>query len=183
MANPELFGANNPDQAYSDMAYEHPLVMDVLVVGPGQLPDFDEMEPTAEELSGIEGGLDDDNWTAEVIVSVPEPPPEDYYKSEKVETRASAAARRQQEELDEDKGYTNWRRLANCRGVDTDLFFPERGASSRAAKEICRACVVREDCLDANIGEKFGIFGGLTERERRHIRRTRIIQRRPSRYN
>ncbi len=68
-----------------------------------------------------------------------------------------------------------WQRLANCLGVDPDLFFPERGASTREAKEVCRGCVVRDDCLDYALanGEKFGIWGGLSERERRRVRRAR----------
>ncbi len=62
-----------------------------------------------------------------------------------------------------------WQTRANCMGVDPDLFFPERGASTREAKEVCRGCVVREDCLEYALanGEKFGIWGGLSERERR----------------
>ncbi|HHC08176.1 MAG TPA: WhiB family transcriptional regulator [Actinobacteria bacterium] len=70
-----------------------------------------------------------------------------------------------------------WQDLANCRGADPDLFFPERGASTRAAKAICRACSVREECLEFAIvsSEKFGIWGGLSERERRRIRRERQI--------
>jgi len=70
-----------------------------------------------------------------------------------------------------------WQRQANCMGVDPDLFFPERGASTREAKEVCRGCVVRADCLEYAItnSEKFGIWGGLSERERRRIRRARSI--------
>ena len=70
-----------------------------------------------------------------------------------------------------------WQRFANCLGVDPDLFFPERGASTREAKDVCRACVVRVDCLEYAItnGEKFGIWGGLSERERRRIRRARAV--------
>jgi WhiB family redox-sensing transcriptional regulator len=70
-----------------------------------------------------------------------------------------------------------WQQYANCLGVDPDLFFPERGASTREAKEVCRGCVVREDCLEYAIvhAEKFGIWGGLSERERRRIRRERSI--------
>jgi len=70
-----------------------------------------------------------------------------------------------------------WQRQANCMGVDPDLFFPERGASTREAKEVCRGCVVREDCLEYAItnSEKFGIWGGLSERERRRIRRARSL--------
>src|ERR1700723_4318498 len=73
-----------------------------------------------------------------------------------------------------------WRAKANCRGVDPELFYPERGASLREAKEVCRGCVVREDCLEyamAN-GEKFGIWGGLSERERRRLPRARAMGRR-----
>jgi WhiB family redox-sensing transcriptional regulator len=68
-----------------------------------------------------------------------------------------------------------WQDDANCLGVDPDLFVPERGASTREAKEVCRGCVVREDCLEFALrnGEKFGIWGGLSERERRRIRRQR----------
>ena len=68
-----------------------------------------------------------------------------------------------------------WQDQANCLGVDPDLFFPERGASTREAKEVCRGCVVRNDCLEFALenGEKFGIWGGLSERERRRLRRQR----------
>jgi len=68
-----------------------------------------------------------------------------------------------------------WQDHANCLGVDPDLFFPERGASTREAKEVCRGCEVRHDCLEFALqnGEKFGIWGGLSERERRRIRRQR----------
>ena len=72
-------------------------------------------------------------------------------------------------------GERRWQEEANCLGVDPDLFFPERGASTREAKEVCRGCVVREQCLEFALqnGEKFGIWGGLSERERRRIRRQR----------
>ncbi len=68
-----------------------------------------------------------------------------------------------------------WQEFANCLGVDSDLFFPERGASTREAKDVCRGCVVREECLEFALGnrEKFGVWGGLSERERRRIRRQR----------
>jgi WhiB family transcriptional regulator, redox-sensing transcriptional regulator len=69
----------------------------------------------------------------------------------------------------------HWQDNANCLGVDPDLFFPERGASTREAKEVCRGCIVRQDCLEYALanGEKFGIWGGLSERERRRLRRAR----------
>lgn len=73
-----------------------------------------------------------------------------------------------------------WQTSANCLGVDPDLFFPERGASTREAKEVCRGCVVQQECLEYALanGEKFGIWGGLSERERRRIRRERAEARR-----
>ena len=74
---------------------------------------------------------------------------------------------------------TDWKDSSNCLGVDPDLFFPERGASTREAKEVCRGCIVRVDCLEYALlnGEKFGIWGGMSERERRRIRRQRALER------
>ncbi len=73
-----------------------------------------------------------------------------------------------------------WQERANCLGVDPDLFFPERGASTREAKGVCNGCEVRLDCLEYALinGEKFGIWGGLSERERRRLRRQRALARR-----
>ncbi|HEY3701765.1 MAG TPA: WhiB family transcriptional regulator [Acidimicrobiales bacterium] len=79
-----------------------------------------------------------------------------------------------------DEGKSGWQAQANCMGVDPDLFFPERGGSTREAKEVCRGCVVREDCLEYALanGEKFGIWGGMSERERRRVRRARALSQR-----
>lgn len=61
---------------------------------------------------------------------------------------------------------------ANCRGVDPGLFFPGRGEPTDAARSVCGACEVVDDCLAyaLHTGERFGIWGGLSERERRRIR-------------
>jgi len=77
-------------------------------------------------------------------------------------------------------GERRWQEEANCLGVDPDLFFPERGASTREAKAVCRSCEVRAECLEYALahGEKFGIWGGLSERERRRVRRQRALERR-----
>jgi len=81
-------------------------------------------------------------------------------------------------EVDEEP--KTWWDFANCLGVEPDLFFPERGASTREAKEVCRGCVVLGDCLEYALdhGEKFGIWGGMSERERRRLRRQRALARR-----
>jgi WhiB family redox-sensing transcriptional regulator len=77
-------------------------------------------------------------------------------------------------------GDKRWQERANCLGVDPDLFFPERGASTREAKSVCGSCEVRLECLEYALvnGEKFGIWGGLSERERRRLRRQRALARR-----
>lgn len=74
----------------------------------------------------------------------------------------------------------SWQPRANCIGVDPDIFFPERGASTKEAKSICAACIVRTDCLEYALenSEKFGIWGGTSERERRRLRRQRAAERR-----
>ena len=71
------------------------------------------------------------------------------------------------EAVDED-----WQEQALCAQTDPEAFFPEKGGSTREAKRICRACGVRDECLDfarAN-EERFGIWGGLSERERRRLK-------------
>lgn len=70
-----------------------------------------------------------------------------------------------------------WMDYALCVGLDPELFFTERGDNwtMEDAKAICRACTVREECLEYALveGIKYGIWGGLSERERRPIRRQR----------
>jgi len=74
----------------------------------------------------------------------------------------------------------NWMAFAACRGMDPDFFFPARGVSTKDAKAVCAECPVREQCLEYAIEgrERFGIFGGLSERERRRIRKQRQLTRR-----
>ena len=74
----------------------------------------------------------------------------------------------------------SWRERAACRrpGVDPDAFYPDKGGSTRTAKAICNggrdrhACPVKAQCLDYALDndERFGIWGGLSERERRRLR-------------
>jgi WhiB family transcriptional regulator, redox-sensing transcriptional regulator len=66
-----------------------------------------------------------------------------------------------------------WQDSALCAETDPEAFFPEKGGSTRAAKRVCMNCEVRDECLgyaQAN-GISFGIWGGLSERERRRLRR------------
>ncbi len=67
-----------------------------------------------------------------------------------------------------------WVADAACRGMNPTLFFPERGHTAELAKAVCRSCPVRCQCLDLAMinGERFGVFGGMSERERRKLRRS-----------
>jgi len=67
----------------------------------------------------------------------------------------------------------DWQEQALCRQADPDLFFPERGSPGDSAKRVCVDCDVRLDCLEYALanGERYGIWGGLTERERTRLRR------------
>jgi len=66
-----------------------------------------------------------------------------------------------------------WQSDSACRTEDPSLFFTEIGQTSAPAKAICSGCPVAFECLlDSLIhGDRFGIFGGLTERERREVKR------------
>lgn len=69
-----------------------------------------------------------------------------------------------------------WQDRALCAQTDPEAFFPERGGSTREAKRVCRACEVKAECLDYALGngERFGIWGGMSERERRRLERTAV---------
>jgi len=69
----------------------------------------------------------------------------------------------------------HWRQYARCLGADPDLFYPSGDDPAEAAKAICRVCPVREPCLEHAITarEKQGVWGGLTEKERRRLVRQR----------
>lgn len=66
-----------------------------------------------------------------------------------------------------------WMKQAKCLWAEPDTFFPEKGGSTKEAKRICALCEVRAECLEFALAndEKFGIWGGLSERERRKLKR------------
>lgn len=70
---------------------------------------------------------------------------------------------------------TSWRELSACRGLDTGVFFPVTDEEAGPAKEICATCPVREECLEFALltRQEDGVWGGLTETERRRLRRRR----------
>lgn len=71
------------------------------------------------------------------------------------------------------EGALGWQASALCAQTDPESFFPEKGGSTREAKKVCQSCEVRAECLDYALAndERFGIWGGLSERERRRLKK------------
>lgn len=69
----------------------------------------------------------------------------------------------------------DWRERSLCAQTDPEAFFPEKGGSSREAKKVCQSCEVSVECLESALenDERFGVWGGTSELERRAMRRER----------
>ena len=73
----------------------------------------------------------------------------------------------------------DWRQQAACQGEWGQMFYPPLGPEKKAAraareqraKQVCAGCDVRTECLQQAIasGERYGVWGGLTDVERRHL--------------
>ena len=76
----------------------------------------------------------------------------------------------------DDEGALGWQERALCAQTDPEAFFPEKGGSTREAKRVCTSCEVRSQCLEYALAndERFGIWGGLSERERRKLKRRAV---------
>jgi len=75
-----------------------------------------------------------------------------------------------------------WAAQGACQRSDPELFFPVAPAGPAAAqiaqaKDVCATCQVRQECLEFALesGQKFGVWGGTTEDERRALRRRRLL--------
>lgn len=70
----------------------------------------------------------------------------------------------------------SWQDRALCAQTDPEAFFPEKGGSTREAKRVCTGCEVRSECLDYALAhdERFGIWGGMSERERRKLKKRAV---------
>lgn len=68
-----------------------------------------------------------------------------------------------------------WMDQAICAQTDPEAFFPDKGGSTREAKKVCLNCMVKAQCLDYALDndERFGIWGGTSERERRVLKKKR----------
>jgi WhiB family redox-sensing transcriptional regulator len=78
----------------------------------------------------------------------------------------NVAGRNQGEDL-------SWQDQALCAETDPEAFFPEKGGRTEEAKRVCGNCEVRAECLEYALkhDERFGVWGGMSERERRGLRR------------
>jgi WhiB family redox-sensing transcriptional regulator len=67
----------------------------------------------------------------------------------------------------------DWRTQAACRGEGINTFYSPAAGSIADAKKVCRGCPVRQQCLDDALrrGDRYGVWGGLTPRERARLRR------------
>jgi WhiB family redox-sensing transcriptional regulator len=79
-------------------------------------------------------------------------------------------------ESEAEEGVLGWQDRALCAQTDPEAFFPEKGGSTREAKRVCLSCEVRGECLEYALAndERFGIWGGLSERERRRLKKRAV---------
>ena len=78
--------------------------------------------------------------------------------------------------VEQDEAELSWQERALCAQTDPAAFFPEKGGATREAKKVCVSCEVRAECLEYALenDERFGIWGGLSERERRKLKRRAV---------
>ena len=78
--------------------------------------------------------------------------------------------------LESDATEAGWQDRALCAQTDPEAFFPEKGGSTREAKKVCLTCEVRDESLESALmnDERFGIWGGLSERERRKLKKRAV---------
>ncbi|MGL5816357.1 MAG: WhiB family transcriptional regulator [Phycicoccus sp.] len=75
-----------------------------------------------------------------------------------------------------EEGTLGWQERSLCAQTDPEAFFPEKGGSTREAKKVCVGCEVRSECLEYALAndERFGIWGGMSERERRKLKKRAV---------
>ena len=102
----------------------------------------------------VPGGIVPDNWFVDPV-------------------RLGVPGVRQAHATPAEENQLAWQTDSLCAQTDPEAFFPEKGGSTRDAKKICTTCEVRNQCLEYALAndERFGIWGGLSERERRKLRK------------
>lgn len=71
-----------------------------------------------------------------------------------------------------------WMRDGLCAQTDPDAFFPAKGVPNQPAKRVCVGCPATGDCLAYALAhnERFGVWGGTSERQRVVLRRRRAVE-------
>jgi WhiB family redox-sensing transcriptional regulator len=151
-ANTGLYIAGYPDEAFEDVS-EVPLEHTIELLR--QLLDLQASLTEIDELTGC-----GEHQGALRVVATP---------SSDTEAEAHRLTRRL-DSMTSREG-VEWQDDALCAQTDSEMFFPEKGGSTRDAKKVCSACEVREKCLEYALftGQRYGIWGGLSERERRRM--------------
>ncbi|MFC3298604.1 WhiB family transcriptional regulator [Arthrobacter agilis] len=123
--------------------------------GPSSLLVLPRLDPDASELAGVQ----------EVTRSLSAPPAQPAWIGLPIAPG----------NIDDD-GELSWQADSLCAQTDPEAFFPEKGGSTRDAKKVCGSCMVRSECLEYALenDERFGIWGGLSERERRRLRKRAV---------
>jgi WhiB family redox-sensing transcriptional regulator len=69
----------------------------------------------------------------------------------------------------------DWRVDARCTQVDPEIFYPDKGGTTKGAKRVCAGCPVRANCLEFALDhdERWGVWGGLSQRERERLLKLR----------
>lgn len=138
-----------------------------------------QLEPVAESVSEVKN-----TPVGEAVADETERPKPKPQTSKQLGIQATMHASRQSTStmkelsllIDEDREEFNWQEKGLCAQTDPEAFFPEKGGSTREAKKVCMQCEVREECLEAALerDERFGIWGGLSERERRKLKKRAV---------
>jgi len=151
-------------QRSGDLADEPEAVAAGPVVTLGPVENDTITDRTADDSSvdadSIEDEEDEDDDLGDLDVSVVGPAPVDLVLIESDDLPPELA----------------WQERALCAQTDPEAFFPEKGGSTREAKRVCMSCEVRAECLDYALAkdERFGIWGGLSERERRRVKKQAV---------
>ena len=147
-ANTGLYIAGYPDEAFEEVSA---VPLDATIVLLRQLMDLPAPLNDADELTSIS--------EQQPVLRVVAPSSDTEEEAHRLTRQLDAMTSREGIE---------WQDDALCAQTDPETFFPEKGGSTRDAKKVCGACQVREECLEYALltGQHFGIWGGLSERER-----------------
>ena len=155
---------------------------DILKLNPNKIPSEAKRQQQRDKLSIMTLRLDDQQKLIRTLrIKLDRlKPAEETQKQVKVRADGHLSARvslPMTGKSEKDENPLAWQSDASCAQTDPEAFFPEKGGSTRAAKKICTTCDAQERCLVYAIknDERFGIWGGLSEHERRQLRKHHAV--------